>query len=43
MQCHQNDVTIGSVQADGPGHGVLAEIQWQYVTELVTSFGRVAA
>ncbi len=43
LQFHHDDVTIETVQADGPGNLVFAEIQCQYVTELVTSFGRVGA
>jgi RNA 3'-terminal phosphate cyclase (ATP) len=39
----QQDVTIEPVESSGPGNIVMAEIQFENVTELATAFGRVGA
>jgi RNA 3'-terminal phosphate cyclase (ATP) len=43
LSFQQQDVTIEPVESSGPGNIVMAEIQFENVTELATAFGRVGA
>ncbi len=43
LSFQQQDITIEPVESSGPGNIVMAEIQFENVTELATAFGRVGA